>query len=854
MIYRCCDDRRRGVLEQQSVFNGIDFLEVVDNPSDPDSIRQRTLLAHFIHPLKPGQLVLQNVRIDGGERIRTIVIAEVSQAGSSSPAGDPKVLVVRVQEPGDFSTYTLRLVDKNNPDKPPQDFDQVLSSIDFSFKVGCDSGFDCRQQLACPPEGTKPVDISYLAKDYASFRQLMLDRMAAILPQWQETSAADLGIMLVELLAYLGDYLSYQQDAVATEAYLSTARKRTSVRRHVRLVGYPMHDGRNARAWMHFALRSDVPTLTIPAGAGTQLFTKVSQPALVMDLQSSAYQQAIAEKPQIFELLEPAVLFREHNQISFYTWGALECCLPEGATTADLRGKLPNLTAGMVLVFREVKGPKTGVPGDADPSHAWAVRLTNVTAMNDPLGGSFAATSPLRPDVDVTRIEWAPADALPFPLCISSLTETSVFLDDVSVAYGNIALADQGLTIADEQLDEVLSPNPALTLVTTVAGDNCPGASDSCGATAPQPVASSYRPSLRQSPITFAESYDATQPASAAVENRALGELLPSIKLVPAVDINDAWTCRRDLLKSHAENKDFVVETEDDGTATLRFGDNVLGMAPVPGTIFEATYRVGNGQAGNIGADSIAHIASNNTALTTGLSNPVITAVSNPLPARGGLDPESLDRVRQSAPYAFRTQKRAVTEQDYGDIAQRCDSTIQRANATFRWTGSWRTAFIAADRKGGKLVDDTFRNALTACMEQYRMAGQDVDVEDPALVSLQLEMSICVKSDYFASDVERSLLLVLSNRVLPDGTLGAFHPDNFTFGQSVYLSPIIELVQQTEGVESVKVTKFQRQGKDSPLGLASGKLDFARLEIARLDNNPNFPEHGSLVLNMLGGR
>src|SRR2546427_6685807 len=48
-----------------------------------------------------------------------------------------------------------------------------------------------------------------------------------------------------ELLAYVGDYLSYQQDAVATEAYLGTARRRVSVRRHARLVDYLVHDGRS---------------------------------------------------------------------------------------------------------------------------------------------------------------------------------------------------------------------------------------------------------------------------------------------------------------------------------------------------------------------------------------------------------------------------------------------------------------------------------------------------------------------------------------------------------------------------------------------------------------------------------
>src|SRR5207245_6729960 len=101
-------------------------------------------------------------------------------------------------------------------------------------KVACPSDFDCKTELTCSTEDVAQPEINYLAKDYASFRQLMLDRMALLTPQWRERNTADLGIALIELLTFVGDYLSYQQDAVATEAYLGTARRRASVRRHAR--------------------------------------------------------------------------------------------------------------------------------------------------------------------------------------------------------------------------------------------------------------------------------------------------------------------------------------------------------------------------------------------------------------------------------------------------------------------------------------------------------------------------------------------------------------------------------------------------------------------------------------------
>src|SRR5207237_10249698 len=132
------------------------------------------------------------------ERTRNVAVTrvttfEVSSPPLSQPAGaDARVLAVDVATPGDFSAYTLRLVKDASTGDPPPGFDQVLSSIAFSFKVNCPSDFDCKPQRVCPDESVKPPEINYLAKDYASFRQLMLDRMAVLAPGWTARNAADL--------------------------------------------------------------------------------------------------------------------------------------------------------------------------------------------------------------------------------------------------------------------------------------------------------------------------------------------------------------------------------------------------------------------------------------------------------------------------------------------------------------------------------------------------------------------------------------------------------------------------------------------------------------------------------------
>src|SRR5207237_3890032 len=98
-------------------------------------------------------------------------------------------------------------------------------------------------------------------------------------------------------------------------------------------------------------------------------------------------------------------------------------------------------------------------------------------------------------------------------------------------------------------------------------------------------------------------------------------------------------------------------------TASLRCGDNQSGQAPDTSIQFSATYRVGNGSAGNIGRDTLGH-------LLIGPSFPsppgTVVSVRNPLAATGGVDPESMNHIVQYAPFSYQTQLRCVTEDDYG--------------------------------------------------------------------------------------------------------------------------------------------------------------------------------------------
>ncbi len=888
----CNVDLRRHMVREKTdargrpVLNGIDYLEVSDD--------QLSLRVFFLGKA-PKPISKKNFVITGGQRVIDIRVIDIDVCRVSGKDLDD-CITVHVNKPGDFSDYVLRIVELDKrgypTNRPMRGFDRRFAQLCFSFKVGCPSDLDCLPQSACVPSPFPQVDLNYLAKDYASFRQTILDRLSLTMPDWKERHIPDIGIMLVEVLAYTADYLSYFQDAVATEAYLDTARQRISVRRHARLVDYKMHEGCNARTWVFVETRGGSIKLRrneVAFIAGLKKAASDSPGMMTKDTLRRLNPDP--RKYQVFEPMGPAefTLTEAHNQILFYTWGDFECCLAKGTTSATLideylpdppppppskqgygygykqappkpktepRRKL-NLRRGNILVFEEVISPKTGEAADADLTRRHAVLLTQVTPDKDELTGQ-----------PLLQIEWATADALPFTMCISSTGSAPDCeqLDNVTVARGNIVLCDHGRTIGGRVIDD--RPEEDLGCVPEEESEA------ECGyvSCAPEVTISAgrYRPVLAEEPITYSEwlpHVEESFPEEADEDPCPKEEIsakriirqdprkaMPQVALMSRVpgDVTDIWwQPRYDLLASLPDDLHYVVEIDNRSKAHLRFSDGELGRAPIAGERFRARYRIGNGVAGNVGAEAISHIVTKNR--LTGIQ----LLPRNPIAASSGIDPEETDRVRLFAPYAFRSDlQRAITAEDYAELAQRHPG-VQKAAAVLRWTGAWYEVIVAIDPKAPKDQAEAVERLLDeveCLLRPFRRIGHDVRVTAATYASLDVEIKVCVLPDYLTGHVKAELLDLFSNRVLPDGRLGFFHPDNLTFGSGIMISKLVALAHSVTGVENVVVTKLQRYREAPGRELVDGILKIGPLEIARLDNDRNSPENGRIVFTMGGGR
>ncbi|HET9365379.1 MAG TPA: putative baseplate assembly protein, partial [Candidatus Angelobacter sp.] len=339
---------------------------------------------------------------------------------------------------------------------------------------------------------------------------------------------------------------------------------------------------------------------------------------------------------------------------------------------------------------------------------------------------------------------------------------------------------------------------------------------------------------------------DTPNPGLSAAELMSFdpGEAVPVISLTSSLNtIKTSWHADQDLLEEDESGLAFVVEVESDGKATLRFGDDVNGKRPDVATAFTAKYRIGNGTAGNVGAETLINFA----------GDPRVQSCTNPLAASGGTDPETNDQIRRRAPQAFMRQERAVTMNDYEVVAE-MNPLVEQAVSTLRWTGSWYTVFLAAEPHGGGNLTPTLKKAIKKNVERYHLAGQDLEIRSPQYVSIEIELEICVDSDYFRADVQEALEDVLSDRVLPGGQKGLFFSDNFVFGQTVYLSPVYAACRKVPGVKNVTATVFQPQGVNSQTYLHMGEIKIGAFQVARLENDRNFPDHGRLTLVMEGGK
>jgi hypothetical protein len=278
------------------------------------------------------------------------------------------------------------------------------------------------------------------------------------------------------------------------------------------------------------------------------------------------------------------------------------------------------------------------------------------------------------------------------------------------------------------------------------------------------------------------------------------------------------WQEVATLATSTPADRHFAVQRSTDGSAWILFGDGTNGMVPPRTAPIDATYRLGGGQQGNIAAG---------TEFTSHLND--IKEATNPNAAAGGTPPEPADRARRFAPRLFRTQDRAVTADDYRDLLLQVPG-VGKAEAV---VAGWNEV-VCYVAPAGTVTEpsDLMKRDVLAYLEPRRMTTTTLKVVGPRPADIYLSVSINAQPYFYSADVQREA---------EDAVASYLDFDAVSFGQSVYLSKIYDLIQSLPQVASLNVTEFSR----APDGIVvpGGVIALAPYELPRpgYRDNPNTP-------------
>jgi hypothetical protein len=664
-----------------------------------------------------------------------------------------------------------------------------FASAEFRFTIDCEVG-DCRPSIAeATVAPAQPPAVDLLTKDFNGFTGLLADWVRVHNPQITDLSDASFERVLVDLLAWAGDMQSYYQDRVAGEAFIETAGQRHSLRQHAVLLGSALDDGQAPATVLSFDVGA---TGFVPAGLEIRMRTSPDEVPVSF---------VVAERTRVRAENASGLL-----RVAAFP-GAEDAEVPAGARELLLWGHGAQLDAGHRLAF--VQG-----------SFSQIVTVTAVRRLEAP-GWVADPSQEFDPQADppaqVTAIEWEE----PLTRGLRPWAEPALALHAnlVDVRYGT----------------------PRRAIVDAHA--------------APRRGEIAIRLTRRTSVVTRRSTGD--------------GHLLRALRVPewpvvhdgdgPAVEVvisGETWTTVEHLHGSRSYDLHYTAEADEQGAVWLGFGDGVHGRevaldaAGEPEAAIELEYRVGDAVAGNVGLGTLVDIVPPPPGATRdALDDLDDVAVTNVVPATGGREPHTLARIREQLPASLRhgQLQRAVTLEDYATVAMAVPGA---GRATARTTGGlFNTVFVLVDPEGADDLDERLRVRVHDAVDRLRMAGREHVVAAAEYVPLEVVLVLCAQPGVAPHLVRDRVLAEL--RPGSSDRPGWFHPDRLSFGDAVRLGDLLAFVQGIAGVRSVRAELFR------PLGDTAGPpvrdvIALGRTNVARLDADPDFPEHGTLEVRMVG--
>lgn len=269
------------------------------------------------------------------------------------------------------------------------------------------------------------------------------------------------------------------------------------------------------------------------------------------------------------------------------------------------------------------------------------------------------------------------------------------------------------------------------------------------------------------------------------------------------------WNYKETLGRSKPTDKDYIVDVSASKEAYIRFGDNINGATPISGQPIVVDYYESIGSLGNVEANTITETLIDFTAL---YGIPKFT-VTNKLSATAGTDYEDIDRIRRSAPLSLRTLYRAVTKQDYEDIALLAPG-VSKAKIYYN-CGKFVNLYISPN--GGGISSTAFLESVENYFENKKMVTTFVKALPVGESQLVINLDVTAK---FRRDP------IKTRQDVKEALLNMFSYDNSDINKPIRQSDIIALIDNLEKVDYLEVIYISVVPYVRPNNTIAGQLNY----------------------------
>jgi hypothetical protein len=351
----------------------------------------------------------------------------------------------------------------------------------------------------------------------------------------------------------------------------------------------------------------------------------------------------------------------------------------------------------------------------------------------------------------------------------------------------------------------------------------------------------------------------------------------------------ELWKQTDNLFESGPFNQFYSFSIGNDGLTDVTFGNGVFGLMPSDYSFIEAQYRFQMGSIGNVGKNTLTKFDFPSNPQTV-LS--LIDSITNPLPAFGGNDPQSIEDAKIQGPKSLKIQQRAVVLSDYENLVfQKFPHYIRhakavsvfksgiRSNSSARGGGGGgdiKSVFIYLDAKAGIKLDSDLLMKIKEYIDTIKLIGYSIHVESANYIPIEIAIDVFITNGFNSIDIRNKIKMSFSSKNNLDGSKGFFHADNFGFGDYLFVSKLFETLKKTPEVKYGIITKFKKldissfsssfvnnnfnfvysfsnenQDRETRRNLDQGYIPVDKNEIIRLDNDPLIPQNGILTLNFV---